>query len=239
LATLTEAERIAVANGDREAITRVRAEVGYVDFLRARYDRAERSLGQVLAEEATFAVRARQGAHLPRLGGQRPGGVPRATDLLRGRDQRLARGRRATTGGVRPVHAGPREPAARQTWSRPPSSSLLPWRSRRGDHWLSFLPWPQALLGQAGCRWVTSMPPPGTLEQSFARACQIGDPCWEGISARGLALLAEERGDVDRAFAELLDARGPRQPSGPTPTCGSTCTSSMRCATSGVATDTR
>jgi hypothetical protein len=46
-----------------------------------------------------------------------------------------------------------------------------------------------------------------TLEQSFARACQIGDPCWEGISARGLALLAEERGDVDRAFAELLDAR--------------------------------
>ena len=45
------------------------------------------------------------------------------------------------------------------------------------------------------------------VEQSFARACQIGDPCWEGISARGLALLAEARGEVDRAFAELLDAR--------------------------------
>ena len=46
-----------------------------------------------------------------------------------------------------------------------------------------------------------------TLEQSFARACQIGDPCWEGISARGLALLAEAEGEVDRAFAVLLDAR--------------------------------
>ena len=46
-----------------------------------------------------------------------------------------------------------------------------------------------------------------TLEQSFARACQIGDPCWEGISARGLALLAEAQGEVDRAFAVLLDAR--------------------------------
>ena len=46
-----------------------------------------------------------------------------------------------------------------------------------------------------------------TLEQSFARACQIGDPCWEGISARGLALLAEARGEVDESFAVLLDAR--------------------------------
>jgi len=46
-----------------------------------------------------------------------------------------------------------------------------------------------------------------SLEQSFARACQIGDPCWEGISARGLALVAEATGDVDRAFDALLDAR--------------------------------
>ena len=46
-----------------------------------------------------------------------------------------------------------------------------------------------------------------SLEQSFARACQIGDPCWEGISARGLALVAEAAGDLDAAFAVLLDAR--------------------------------
>ena len=45
------------------------------------------------------------------------------------------------------------------------------------------------------------------LEQSFARACQIGDPCWEGISARGLALLIEASGDVDRAVADLVEAR--------------------------------
>ena len=37
-----------------------------------------------------------------------------------------------------------------------------------------------------------------TLEQSFARACQIGDYCWQGISARGLALLAEA-GAADQA----------------------------------------
>ena len=47
----------------------------------------------------------------------------------------------------------------------------------------------------------------GCLEQSYARACQIGDPCWEGIAARGLALVAEAAGDVDGALARLLDAR--------------------------------
>ena len=75
------------------------------------------------------------------------------------------------------------------------------------DHWLSFLPWPQALLGQVLLSQGTWPAPPTRLEQSFARACQIGDPCWEGISARGLALVAEAAGDVDAAFTVLLDAR--------------------------------
>ena len=35
----------------------------------------------------------------------------------------------------------------------------------------------------------------------------MGDPCWEGISARGLAVLREAGGDADRALADLLDAR--------------------------------
>ena len=46
-----------------------------------------------------------------------------------------------------------------------------------------------------------------TLEQAFARACQVGDPCWEGISARGLALVAEANGESELAFDTLHDAR--------------------------------
>ena len=49
VSTLVEAERIALAHGDREAAASARAELGYVDFLRARYDRAER-FGQVLEQ---------------------------------------------------------------------------------------------------------------------------------------------------------------------------------------------
>jgi hypothetical protein len=38
-------------------------------------------------------------------------------------------------------------------------------------------------------------------------AGKIGDPCWEGASARALAMLAEIAGDVDPAFAQIADAR--------------------------------
>ena len=41
------------------------------------------------------------------------------------------------------------------------------------------------------------------LEQSFARACQMGDPCWEGIAGRGLA-------QVGRAFAADGITKGQR-----------------------------
>ena len=75
------------------------------------------------------------------------------------------------------------------------------------EHWLSFLPWPQALSGHVLLARGDLDGAATCLEQSFARACQIGDPCWEGISARGLALLAEAKGEPDRALADLLDAR--------------------------------
>jgi len=75
------------------------------------------------------------------------------------------------------------------------------------DHWLSFRPWPQALLGQALLAQGDVAAAADALQQSWARACQIGDPCWEGISARGLALVAEASGDADGAIATLLDAR--------------------------------
>lgn len=39
------------------------------------------------------------------------------------------------------------------------------------------------------------------------RSGQLGDPCWEGMSARGLALVAEATGDPERAFEVLADAR--------------------------------
>ena len=206
LTSLTEAERIAVANGDREGTARVRAEVGYVDFLRARYDRAERSLTQVLADQGSSpSVRAKAMTYLGSVASDRAE-YPRAVALL----QDAAR-------ASREVDEPRREAFALSMLGRVSllrgdlvgAVELLRAASdlAERDHWLSFLPWPQALLGQAWLTLGDLDSATGALEQSFARACQIGDPCWEGISARGLALLAEARGEVDQAVAVLLDAR--------------------------------
>jgi hypothetical protein len=76
-----------------------------------------------------------------------------------------------------------------------------------GDHWLSFLPWPQALRGEVQLLRADLDGAAHLLQQAFARACQLGDPCWEGVSARSLALLAEANGQVGEAFEILADAR--------------------------------
>ena len=44
------------------------------------------------------------------------------------------------------------------------------------------------------------------LEQAFAQACQIADPCWETWAAHGLGLHAAVVGDQTSALSHLADA---------------------------------
>ena len=204
VATLTTAERIALAGGDAEAAARARAELGYVDFLRARYDRAERSFADALTDGSPTTV-AKAMTYLGAVASDRAD-YPRASRLLTeatelSRDAKEPRREAfglAMLGRVSLLRGELDDAAGRLR-----SAITL----AEGDHWLSFLPWPQALLGQVMLSRGDLGGATEALEQSFARACQIGDPCWEGISARGLALLRDAHGDADAAVTVLLDAR--------------------------------
>jgi hypothetical protein len=44
------------------------------------------------------------------------------------------------------------------------------------------------------------------FESAFALGCEIGDPCWEGMGARGIGLMKIEGGDVDEGVRWLEDA---------------------------------
>jgi hypothetical protein len=73
--------------------------------------------------------------------------------------------------------------------------------------WMSFLPWPQALRAEVDLRHGDVDGAAARFEHAFALGCQIGDPCWEGLAARGLGLVHAARDDVDAAVTTLLDAR--------------------------------
>lgn len=206
LAALHEADEIAIANDLAGAAAQARAELGYVDFLRGRYDRAELWLTDALKfADGSPSITAKALTYLGAVESDRAN-YRRATSLL---NQAVALSRRA---GEPRRHAyalsmlgrinlirGTLDTAAEQF----DASIDLAGQ----DHWLAFLPWPQALRGEVQ---LARGDPAGAfelLQQAFARACQLGDPCWEGISARGLALVAETAGQTSHAFTLLSDAR--------------------------------
>jgi tetratricopeptide (TPR) repeat protein len=206
LAALHEADQIALLAGDDESVARARAELGYVDFLRARYDRAERWLGDALERSAGSAsLQAKATTYLGSVQSDRAD-YPRALRLLEqatalsreAREPRREAFGRSMLGRVHLLR-GDLEPARQEL-----AESI---RLAQADHWLAFLPWPQALQSDVLLGLGRSETAAENAEQAFARACQVGDPCWEGISARGVALVAEASGDTAGAFEVLADAR--------------------------------
>jgi tetratricopeptide (TPR) repeat protein len=77
----------------------------------------------------------------------------------------------------------------------------------RRHQWTAYQPWPQAIraecLLQAGL-WREAR---RDAEESFALACELGDPCWEGMAARALGEVAALTGRYDAAWEWMADAR--------------------------------
>jgi DNA-binding SARP family transcriptional activator len=205
LTVLAEAERIALSVGDPDAVARVRVEMGYVDFLRARYERAERLFAQVLTERTGApSTTAKALTYLGCLASDRAQyarGIALLEEALR-----LSRGIGESRREAYSLSMLGRVSCLRGDLVEAVDQLRASVELAERDHWLSFLPWPQAWLGQTLLEQGDLAGAEACLRQAFARACELGDPCWEGISARGLALLAEARGDPEQAFTVILDA---------------------------------
>ncbi len=206
LATLHEADEIALANGLHDAVAQARAELGYVDFLRGRYDRAELWLTDALEyASGSPSVQAKAMTYLGAVESDRAsyrraaGLLERAVTLSRAAGQPRRQAYALSMLGRISLFRGALDAAAGQL-----DASI---KLAEHDHWLAFLPWPQALRGEVQLARADPAGAAELLQHAFARACQLGDPCWEGMAARGLALVAEAKGDTGRAFALLADAR--------------------------------
>lgn len=74
------------------------------------------------------------------------------------------------------------------------------------QRWMAFLPWPQTLQAEIDLSAGDVDAAADRLEQAWTLACQLDDPCWEGMAARGLGLLGVRRGDHAAATAWLAEA---------------------------------
>jgi hypothetical protein len=74
------------------------------------------------------------------------------------------------------------------------------------ERWLAFRPWPETLRAELEARAGEVDAAAERLERAFTVACQVEDPCWEGVSARAIGLLEARRGRADVARAWLAEA---------------------------------
>jgi DNA-binding SARP family transcriptional activator len=237
LAALHEADEIALAHGLSGAAAQARAELGYVNFLRGRYDRAELWLTDALEFAGDSpSMRAKALAYLGSVASDRAD-YQRAAGLL---EQAVtlsqAAGEPRRQAYALSCWAGSACSAVR--WIPPPASSTRPsswpsattgWRScpgRRPCGVRSSWPGPTR-PARPGCSGMPS-PGPASSATPAGKECPPGAwPWWPPHKA------------IPNGPSSFWPMPAPAATGWPTRTCGSTSTSSTRSASSACGTVTR
>ncbi len=76
----------------------------------------------------------------------------------------------------------------------------------RDERWTAFAPWPESVRADIDLEEQAVDTAKERFGHAFALACQIGDPCWEGMAARGLALTEAKSGNLEQARTWIDDA---------------------------------
>ncbi len=189
----------------REAVSEACRELGYVELLRARYDRADAWLRRALDEAPDDGLRA---AALGVLGvvTSDQGQTSRAIELLTESA--------ATAGALQKPRLTAwaltflgRTHLLREDQAEARKALERAMDVVRTAGWMTFQAWPQSLLGGVELAEGRVEQASEAFEAAFALGCQMGDPCWEGMGARGIGLVLLARGEVDEAMRWLDDAR--------------------------------
>ncbi|MGH2381390.1 MAG: SARP family transcriptional regulator, partial [Candidatus Limnocylindria bacterium] len=196
---------IAEEIGEAGLISEACRELGYVEMRRAGYDRAEAWLKRAVDEAPDSGFRA---AALGVRGSVRNdrGRTDEAIDLL------------TRSAGEAATLDKPRLTAWAYTFLGRSRLLREELSDARGDleramdavrtaGWMTFLPLPQSLLGTVELAEGRVAEANDAFEAAFALGCQIGDPCWEGMGARGIGLVKMANGDVTDGILWLDDAR--------------------------------
>lgn len=201
-------EAIAAAEGSGTAASAAKAhrELGHVELLRGRYDRAQRWLRQAasLARNDPLELawaHAMEGVVLTDVGrhAEARGDLREALRLAGEADAGQVDAWALTFIGR--SHLLCRElVAAREALER----ALAVARRLR---WTAFIPLPESLLADVDLAEGRTDAAAAAYEHAYALSLQLGDPCWEGMAMRGIGLVANQRGDPESALRWIAEAR--------------------------------
>jgi len=181
-------------------------EIGYVEMKRARYERAERWLHRAL--ELSMDDPSEQAAALAFLGICRSDSakyqdavekLTRSVELAETVDDQRQIAYALCFLGRSHLLMGDID-AAGAALSRAMSVA-----TREG--WTALIPLPEALIAEVDLIRGHPKEAEEKFEHAFALGCQLADPCWEGLGARGIGMIKASRGEIATAVEWLDDAR--------------------------------
>lgn len=202
-AVLHEALVRARADGDQAAAARACRELGFVDVQAGRRVRAEEWLTQAQTLSTTdgelAAVLGVRGMNLSDMAcyGDALQSLQQSVDAAMGAGNRRQAAWSASLIGRIHLLRGESHQAAKALEE---SMALV-----AAERWMAFAPWPESLRAEVNRTEGHTEVAADQYAHAFALACQLGDPCWEGVAARGSGLLHADAGDVGSALRWLED----------------------------------
>lgn len=204
-AALREAIAVAERAGRPELAVSACRELAWVEFLRCRFEPAERWLDRAMA--AVGADEAERAWILLTRGSLRSdaGRHGEAAPLLREAVRHAEKAGDLHAAAMALTHLGRisvlrEEPQqAREDLRR---AMLL--AERVG--WLSFMAYPTAWLAEVALHEGSVSEAAELFSRAHALALEVADPCWETLACRGLGLVAASNGDSPAAARWLHDA---------------------------------
>ncbi len=201
---LREAVAVAERAGRLDLATAACRELAWVEFLRCRFDSAERWLDRAMstvgADDSERAWILLTRGSLRSDAGRHDEAVPLLRDALR-------HGEKAgdlNAAAMALTHLG-RIWVLRHEAERAQADLQRALELAEQAGWTSFLSYPTAWLGEVALQQGRSGEAAELLSHAHALALEVADPCWESLACRGLGLVAEEDGDHEAAARWLHD----------------------------------
>jgi DNA-binding SARP family transcriptional activator len=205
VAALREAVAVAERAGRPALATAACRELAYVEFLRCRSEPAEQWLDRATA---TVGADDSERAWILGIRGSLRSDAGRYAEALVVLDDAV---RHAETAGDLRAAAFALTHLGRLHVLREENGQALACLRRAQQlaeraGWLSFLPYPMAWSAEVLLRMGCDREADDLFASAHALALEVGDPCWESLTCRGLGLIAADRGDHDTAARMLHDA---------------------------------